>query len=165
MHRNGVSTTSIGLLAALLVLGGAIGWSAVAVIEATGRSVSPAPWVAPGSLLFFAGLLFVGAWYMYDRVHRKRVRVDPLYAFRLLVLAKASALVGALVCGGYAGFVLRFLPDWGVNAAGRERVITGLVAAGTALVLVIAGLLLERACKRPKDELAQEAEEENNPPD
>lgn len=127
--------------------------------------MSPAPWVAPGSLLFFAGLLFAAAWYMYDRVHRKRVRVDPLYAFRLLVLAKASSLVGALVSGGYVGFALRFLPQVGVNAAERDRVVTGLVAAGGALVLVVAALLLERACKRPKDELAQEAEEQDHGPE
>jgi hypothetical protein len=152
-----VRTTRLGVLAGLLLLGGALGWSGVAVLQATGAVVGRAPWSAAGGLAFFAALLFAGAWYMYDRVHRKRRRVDGLTAVRLLALAKASAIVGALVAGVYAGFALRYVPDYDVPDS-RERVIRGGVTALTALLVVAGALLLERACKVPRDRDSEAAE-------
>jgi hypothetical protein len=144
-----VRSTRLVLLVLLLLLGGALGWSGVAVLEATGMIVARTPWSAAGGLAFFAALLLVGAWYMYDRVHRKQRGVDVLTAVRLLALAKASALVGALVAGVYAGFAVRFVPVFD-TPDGRERVVRGVVTALTALGVVAGSLLLERACKVPK---------------
>lgn len=144
-----VRSTRIGLLVLLLLLGGALGWSGVAVLEATGMIVARTPWSAAGGLAFFAALLLAGAWYMYDRVHRKQRRVDGLTAVRLLALAKASALVGALVAGIYAGVAVHFVPAFD-TPDGRERVVRGIITAVAALVVVVGGLLLERACKVPK---------------
>lgn len=156
-------TTPLPLVLALFVLGGAVGWSAVAVIQSTGGTVARPPWLAVGALALFAGLLLAGAWYMYDRVHRKGQRVDPLYAFRLLVLGKAGALVGALVGGGYAGVALRFAGDLGYRGSATGKVVTAGAAALAGIAIVVAAMLLERACKRPKDELEREAEERDEP--
>ncbi|WP_157181475.1 DUF3180 domain-containing protein [Actinopolymorpha alba] len=153
-------TTRLTLLVVLLLLGGAVGWSGVAVMQATGTIVGRAPWSAAGGLAFFAALLLAGAWYMYDRVHRKRRTVDGLTAVRLLALAKASALVGALVAGVYAGFAARYLPEYGVPD-GRDRVIRGGVTALAAIVVVVGALLLERACKVPKGPEENENAERN----
>jgi hypothetical protein len=144
-----VRTTRLVLLVLLLLLGAALGWSGVAVLEATGTIVARTPWSAAGGLAFFAALLLAGAWYMYDRVHRQQRRVEALTAVRLLALAKASALVGALVAGVYAGFAVHFVPVLD-TPDGRERVVRGVVTALAALVVVAGGLLLERACKVPK---------------
>jgi hypothetical protein len=144
-----VRSTRLVLLVLLLLLGAALGWSGVAVLEATGMIVARAPWSAAGGLAFFAALLLAGAWYMYDRVHRKQRRVDGLTAVRLLALAKASALVGALVAGVYSGFAVRFVPAFD-TPDGRDRVVRGIVTAIAALVVMLGGLLLERACKVPK---------------
>lgn len=146
---NPVRTTSIPLVIGLVFLGGAIGWSGVAIIEATGGTAPRAPWSAAAGLAFFAALLFAGAWYMYDRLQRKQRSVEPLLAVRLLVLAKASALVGALVGGAYVGFALHFVAEYGTSS-GRDRVVLGLLAAGAGLLVAVGGLLLERACKVPK---------------
>ena len=158
-----VRTTRPGLLVVLVLLGGALGWSGVAVLQATGMTVARAPWSAAGGLAFFAALLLAGAWYMYDRVHRRHRFVDSLTAVRLLALAKASALVGALVAGVYAGFAVRFLPEYGASPDARERVIRGAVAALAALVVVVGSLLLERACKVPKGPEDSERSEEPDP--
>ena len=157
-----VRTTRPGLLAVLLVLGGALGWTGVAVLQATGTNVGRVSWSAAGGLAFFAALLLAGAWYMYDRVHRRRRVVDGLTAVRLLALAKASALVGALVAGVYIGFALRFAPDYAVSSDARDKIIRGAVTALAAVVVVVGALLLERACKVPKD--PDNAETTDRPP-
>lgn len=148
-------TTQLRLVVGLLALGAAIGWT-VARFTLTGeRPVPDVPWSAAGALLFFAGVLGLGAWYMYDRVRRRRDLVDLVVAVRLLVLAKASALVGALVSGGYGGFGLYFVSEFDVPE-GRTRVIRALVAAAAGVVVVVAALILERACKVPKGGLGTE---------
>jgi Protein of unknown function (DUF3180) len=145
-----VRTTRIALLVVLLVLGGALGWTGVAVLQATGTNVGRVSWSAAGGLTFFAALLLAGAWYMYDRVHRRRRIVDGLTAVRLLALAKASALVGALVAGVYVGFALQFAPDYAASSDARDKVIRGAVTALAAVVVVVGAMLLERACKVPR---------------
>lgn len=144
-------TTQLRLVIGLFALGAALGWTVVAFFRTGDRAMPGVPWSTPGALVFFAALLGVGAWYMYDRVHRKRRGVDSLVAVRLLVLAKASAIVGALAGGGYAGFGLQFVTAFD-SADGRDRVIRGFVAAATGILVVVAALILERACKVPKDD-------------
>ena len=69
---------------------------------------------------------------------------------RRLLIAKASAFVGALCTGVYAGFALSFLDA--VSASGpRNRVIMAGAAAVVSVLVVTAGLLLERACRIPED--------------
>ena len=142
-------TTRPGPLVVLFLLGMAVGWSGAAILQAAGFGVSRTPWSAAGGLVFFSALLGSGAWYMYDRVHRKRRRVDSVTAVRLLALAKSSALVGSLVGGVYAGVAVRFVPDAGIPHI-RDRVIRAALTAGAALLVMAAGLLLERACKVPR---------------
>jgi hypothetical protein len=69
----------------------------------------------------------------------------------LLVLGKASALVGAFMAGGYCGYALTFVRSWSVPT-GRDRVVQSLLAALLAAAVMIAALLLERACKVPEDD-------------
>jgi hypothetical protein len=83
---------------------------------------------------------------------RAAVRHDPnarpmaaIVIARCVALGKASSLVGAGVAGGSVGMVIRLLPDLGlVNIANRDATVGGLLFAA-ALLLVGAGLLLERA--------------------
>jgi hypothetical protein len=64
---------------------------------------------------------------------------------RCVALGKASSLVGAGVAGAALGLVVRLLPDVRVVRVAQHdaRVATLLFVA--AVVLVVAGLLLERA--------------------
>jgi sulfite exporter TauE/SafE len=86
----------------------------------------------------------------YRTLHRERRVMDVQRAVRFLLLAKASALVGAIVAGGYLGFALDFVGQLNVTLP-EQRVIRSVCAAISAVLLVVGGLLLERACRVPKD--------------
>ena len=73
-------------------------------------------------------------------------RLEPHHAVNRLVLAKACALVGALVAGGYAGYALELGRDGG--RAGRPADAALRLAALAALAR--AALLVERACLLPR---------------
>ena len=69
----------------------------------------------------------------------------------LLLLAKASALVGAFVAGGYLGSALHFVGRSRCPIFRAKGSFGRLVAAVTGVAIVISGLLLERACRVPKE--------------
>lgn len=137
------------LLAGIAVLGGAIGWTGVALIERGGGVAPTVSWLTPVAWAFLAALLFVAARNTHQRIQIRRERVDPQRAVFLLLMAKASAFVGALCAGVYAGFALRFVDAFD-SAGPRNRIITAGLSALFAALVVIAGLLLERACRVPR---------------
>jgi Protein of unknown function (DUF3180) len=145
-----VRPTSRGLLVALVVLGAAIGWTVVAAIENSGGVAPTLSWLTPVAWAFLSALLFVAARNTHQRIQVRRQRVDPSRAVFLLMLAKASAFVGALCAGVYAGFALRFVDALGASGP-RNRVIVAGLSAVVAVLVVVAGLLLERACRIPED--------------
>ncbi|MET0449207.1 MAG: DUF3180 domain-containing protein [Aeromicrobium sp.] len=108
-------------------------------------------WIAPLTLL--AGAVGVGtlAWSTWQSLHRKHERMTAEHGIRMLSLAKSCAVVGALVAGYYGGFALAYL-DTLDSMLGRERFIRGLAAAIASLLLLVAALLLERACRLPEDD-------------
>jgi hypothetical protein len=70
----------------------------------------------------------------------------PHQAVNRLVLAKACALAGAMVGGGYFGYALSW---WGVSEAelAQQRMVQSLVAGAAGVSIVAASLWLERACR------------------
>lgn len=156
--------TQIRLVLGLTVLGVALGWTAYRVLLSAGSLAPSVPWTLPGGLLFLAALLFGCAWFMYDRVHRKPGRVEPLVAVWLLLLGKASALVGALIGGGYAGVALALAGRIG-GSFGDAEVIRGFVTTGVGVLVVVGALLLERACKIPDRPDDAEATDDEDSPD
>jgi uncharacterized protein DUF3180 len=77
--------------------------------------------------------------------------LHPLAVARSLVIAKASAWVGALVLGWWVGVLVYLLPrrSW-LRVAGEDTRGTA-VAAVSALALVVAALWLQHCCKSPPD--------------
>ncbi|MDT5086927.1 MAG: hypothetical protein QOJ61_3970 [Mycobacterium sp.] len=77
--------------------------------------------------------------------------LHPLSVARSLVIAKASAWVGALALGWWVGVLVYLLPrrSW-LRVAGDDTIGTA-VAAVSALALVIAALWLQHCCKSPGD--------------
>jgi hypothetical protein len=76
--------------------------------------------------------------------------VQALAVARYVVLAKASSMAGSIFAGFYVGLLIWLLAQHGrLTAAGADIVPTaaGVVAA---LALIVAALLLERACRVPK---------------
>lgn len=76
-------------------------------------------------------------------------RVDPFYATRVVVLAKASALGGALLSGAGLGFVLELLVRSG--EPGADVFLRALAMFGGGVALLVAGLVAEYLCTVPKD--------------
>jgi hypothetical protein len=145
-----VRPTSRRLLAGLAVLGAAIGWTVVGAIESGGGVVPTISWLTPVTWAFLSALLFAGARNTHQRIQVRRERVDPQRAVFLLMIAKASAFVGALCAGAYAGLALRFVDAFS-STGPRNRVIIAGLSAVIAAAVVIAGLMLERACRVPED--------------
>ncbi len=145
--------TPLRVLALTFIVGGLLGY-AMAVLSEQLSSTSTAPrvqWTAVVALAAIAVANVVLGWWTYYVVHRERRRMDPHLAVSFLLFAKASSIVGAFVAGGYSGFVLHFVDRMDAELP-RERVIRGIVAAVTGVAIVISALLLERACRVPRDD-------------
>ena len=106
-------------------------------------------WTQAVLLLLVAAILGATAWATWRVVHVRRERLLPHQAVNRLVLATACAYVGALAGGGYLGYGLSWVGDQAELA--DERLVRSLVAALAGLFVVVAALLLERACRVRKD--------------
>lgn len=119
------------------------------------------PWLPVITLAGLAVLEGYAAVNTRSRIQRRPGRdpVNPLLVARFVVLAKASALAGAIFAGFYAGltgwlFVERTQAAVGDRPAGGA----GLLAS---LALIAAALWLERSCRVPE----QEDDEDREPGD
>ena len=144
--RGRIRTTSPGAIIGYFLVGLVLGWLIRPVtvrISGTAPTVGWGPIVA---LAFVAAFVGATAWSTYRTVHRRRERLEPHHAVNRLVLAKASALAGSLVTGGYFGYALSW---WGLTDAllARERVLHSVIAGVVGVLLVTGSLLLERACR------------------
>lgn len=81
-------------------------------------------------------------------------RVDPFYATRVVMLAKACAITGALGVGVGAGVLAYLLTRSIVGAGSIVQAVVTIVGAG---ILLAAGLLAERMCSIPPSDDDNEA--------
>lgn len=139
------------LVVALVAIGVVAGRLTPPVIVRLGGNPPRLGWVAP--LMLLAGALVVGifAWNTWQSLHRKHERMTADHGIKMLSLAKSCAVVAAVVAGFYGGFALAFVDDLD-SMLGKERFVRGLSAAVASLLLLIAALLLERACRLPEDD-------------
>ncbi|MFC7503482.1 DUF3180 domain-containing protein [Nocardioides sp. GCM10030258] len=104
----------------------------------------------PLALLLLAAILGYVAWATHRAVQVRRERLEAHKAVNRLVLARASALVGALVAGGYLGYAISWIGDPAELA--DDRLVRSLIATGCAVAAMVAALLLERACRVREDD-------------
>jgi len=78
----------------------------------------------------------------------KLIPVNPFYAVRVLLLAKASAITAALFIGWHGGVLLKQLTAPVVVADAMSSNITALI---TSFILLVEAFLIEQICKVPKD--------------
>jgi sterol desaturase/sphingolipid hydroxylase (fatty acid hydroxylase superfamily) len=105
----------------------------------------------PLSLLLLAIVEVLAANQLRDRIRRRpgALPVQPLVAARMLALAKASVVVGAVMLGIWAGLLLYAVPRLDLLAAASGDTRTGIVGVVAALALVAAALWLEYSCRAP----------------
>ncbi len=114
------------------------------------QQLPPLPWTGVPALLVAAA---AEAWTGRDLQARIAGRrggkpAAPLFVSRMVALAKASALVAAVVAGVAAGFDIYL--SGSLNAAvPREDALTAAVTLGAAVILACAALYLEYCCRVP----------------
>jgi hypothetical protein len=142
-----VTPTRLRSLLAMTAMTGLLGWF---VIDMRTGDLLSLPYLAPVTATLIA-LFELGL----ARVVRDQVRgrskgraMHPLQVARALVLAKASSATGALLTGLYGGLLVWFVHD-GLRVA-RSNATVAAFSVAACLVLVVAALLLERACRTPE---------------
>jgi hypothetical protein len=155
--RPALRPTRVAVLVAVAVVAGLVAWAALQVLDARSIDVLTASWLQvpptlPVALLVVAVGLGVSARAWRQRLAGDpRVRaVDPLAAARTAVAGKASALVGSLVGGLYLGYLAYLVPDAHSELRTERLVTCGLTVVASVLV-VAAGLWLERVLRIPED--------------
>jgi hypothetical protein len=76
--------------------------------------------------------------------------LNPLFVARLVVLAKASSLAGAIFAGAYGGIAAWALTERARLEVADRNLPPALGGVIGALALIAAALVLERACRVPK---------------
>lgn len=104
-------------------------------------------WAQPLALLLVAAIMGFLAWHTWRTVHQQGHRLEAHKAVNRLVLARACALAGSVVAAGYAGFAVSWLGDASERA--DQWVLRSVLAAVGALMVMLASLGLERACRAP----------------
>ena len=138
-------------LALLGVLGFAVAWFTQTVLVSMGRAVAIPP-VTLAVALVAIGVIIVVMALPVRRVARRvaGASIDPFYATRVVMLAKASSLAGALLGGAGLGIVAYLITRSVVPDLGS--ITTAIAAAVGALVLLIGGLVAEHMCSLPPDD-------------
>lgn len=134
-----------GSSSVLAVVGLAGGWLLHPLGERLWGSAPLVGWLQVGVLWFVAAFLGFAA-----RSTRRDLRATPRrleshQAVNRLVLARACALVGALLAGGYTGYAISWIGD-GAELA-DQRMLRSLIAATAGIVMVGCATALERACR------------------
>jgi hypothetical protein len=89
--------------------------------------------------------------------------LHPLVVARSVLIAKASAWVGALVLGFWIGVLGYLLPRRSTLRVAGEDTGGAVVAAVSALALLIAALWLQHCCKSPQNPAEPDQRTENQP--
>lgn len=137
-------------LIGLGVLGLVIGFLGELAAAGMGIAVFVPPVTLPITLVAVAIILVAFAVPIRRSVRgRSSRRIDPFQAMRIVVLAKACSLSGALLTGAGVG-ILVFLLTRDVLPSSNAILLTALGTAG-AVVLLVAGLISEFFCSLPPD--------------
>lgn len=137
-------------LVLLAAFGAIFAWLAELALSATGRPIIVPPTTIAVVLVLLALVVAVMAWPVRKVARRvEGARVDPFYATRVVVLAKASSISGALLAGAGVG-ALAYLLTRPVPAVGSVGMTIAMTAS--AALLMIGGLLAEHWCTIPPDD-------------
>jgi hypothetical protein len=140
--------TKVTTLVLLALIGGIGGGFLETALAAAGRPIVLPP-LTLGLALLAIGVMVVVLALPIRRLTRGKAAqpIDPFYSTRVLVLAKASALSGALVAGFGAG-VLVYLLSRSV-APGVGSVAQAVATIVGSVALLAGGLIAEHMCWIP----------------
>ena len=146
-HLRPTTGASLAIAAVVGLVGG---WLLRPVSVRINGTAPVITWVQALALVFVAAVLAYVAWHTWQTIQVRRQRLPDNRAVNRLVLARASALVGALAAGGYAGYGITWIGD--ASELADERLLRCGVAAVGGLLMMLASLVLERACRVPSED-------------
>lgn len=79
---------------------------------------------------------------------QRPVPVDPFYAVRVLILAKASAMAAALFMGWHTGVLIQL---YSAPVIAAEAIGPNLSAGAVAIALLISAFVVQAICRLPND--------------
>ena len=140
--------TSVVSLIVIGVVAAAGAWMLQLGLAASGRPVLVPPFTLPLALGAI-GAIVVSLAVPIRRMTRGSMTspVDPFFATRIVMLAKASALSGALLSGAALGLLIHLLTRAVVPAIGS--LAPSIAAIVGAAVLLACGLVAEHMCRIP----------------
>lgn len=135
----------------LAAVGGGLAWFLETALAASGNAILIPPFTIGFVLALIAVILIVMALPV-RRVSRgvPNARVDPFYATRVVMLAKASSLGGALL-GGAGLAITGYLLSRSV-LPGVGSVSMALTMAAGGIILLVGGLVAEHMCAIPPED-------------
>ena len=157
--------TRISTLVIIAVVCAAAGWL---LLRAVYAKLPPLPWTGVPALLIAAAAEVWTGRDLRRRISGRRgsgqgARVSglkpvaPLFASRMVALAKASSVAAAIIAGLTAGF--DFYLAGSLNASTpREDALTAVITFVAAVLLACAALYLENSCRVPEDPDAAQAD-------
>lgn len=147
MLRDGLKISTVVLVALLLTV---LSWGAGRWWISGGNAALQVGWLAGALLIGMAVIVVVTGSRMW-RMRHGRTHVEPVVAARILGLAQASALTGAVMGALYLGQALVLVPDVGYAGRGGLALRFGLAALG-GLLMTVGGLLVQSWCRVDDDE-------------
>jgi hypothetical protein len=143
-----VKRTRISLLLALALAGGVVAYLLELLAQSLGANTVVPPLSLALTLVALAIAVILLAIPVRRSVTGKRAApVDPFYALRVAIFAKASSLAGALLVGAGVGILIfLFARPIAPPLAPTAQSVSGLIAAA---LLVAAGLIAEFLCTLP----------------
>jgi hypothetical protein len=141
--------TSVSSLVIFAVIGVVGGWLLDAARAAMGEPVVVPPYSLAVVLVILAVLVVASAAPV-RRAVKDGTRIDPFYAMRVVVLAKASALTASLLAGAGLGILIYLVSRPVVPGPGSA--LMALAATGGAIALLVGGLVAERMCTVPPED-------------
>lgn len=147
--------TRVATLVALGAIGAGGGFVLQFALAAAGFPKFRPEYTMALSLLFIAGIVIALAVPIRKATRGKaRTRIDPFHATRVVLLAKASSLAGALLTGVGIGLLAELLiRSGGLNS---DSLLRSLAALGGAIAVLVAGLVGEWLCTVPPSEEGDE---------
>ncbi len=136
-----VLAACVGLLA---------GWALRPLALYAGADAPRVSWLQVGVVFFVAAAIAGTAFVTWRELQVNRSWLEPHRAVNRLVMAKSCVLVGALLAGGYTGTLVSWLGVAGESTGGN--ILRAGCAGVAALVMVVASIWLERACRVHDDE-------------
>jgi hypothetical protein len=151
-----MTRTTISQLLALCVLSLAAVWIVLQLLARQGVYLPMVSWHQGFACLILAGLVTWGGLSVRKYIAGKKPELSGLFAARIAVFAKACSLGGVIFVGWYGGQVLLALQNISIESQ-QQRALWAGIAALTALILSVCGVIAERNCQIPPSEPEEDA--------